>query len=79
MGIIGEHEKIFGKPWKEWTREERMAVACTLEEPDLRFPLVINIVMEAYMNGARDLMRPSTVEMIENAINNRDQELRRKP
>jgi len=69
MTIIGKHEDLLGKRWKEWTKEERMAVACTLEESDVQIPLLVNIVMEAYMGGAEELMRPSTVTMIEGAIN----------
>jgi len=45
-----------------------MAFACTLEEEDIRIPLLVNIAMEAYLGGMRDLMRPSTVAMIEDVI-----------
>jgi hypothetical protein len=68
MTIIERHEKLLGKRWREWTQEERIAVACTLEEPELRIPLLINMVMEAYLAGAKELMRTSTVTMIEKVI-----------
>lgn len=70
MSIIGKYEEIFGKRWRDWTKEERFAVACCLEEGDVRIPLLVNIVMEAYYDGAKDRMRPSIVAMIEEAISN---------
>jgi len=66
--IVEQHEKILGRRWRDWPKEERMAFACTLEEEDIRIPLLVNIAMEAYLGGMRDLMRPSTVAMIEDVI-----------
>jgi len=68
MNLIEQNEIKLGKRFREWSQEERFSFASTLEEPDIRLPLLVHFVMEAYTSGKRDILRPSVLKMIETAI-----------
>lgn len=66
--IIGEYEEKFGKRWDAWTQDEWDEVLKVVEADDLKFPLLINKVMEAYMSNRKHVLTESVLAFVDNTI-----------
>ena len=68
MRTISDAEREYGKRWREWTQAEWDAVLKTVEEEDMTFPLIINKIMEAFMNFRYEVLTKSVKDFIEKGI-----------
>jgi len=66
---IEEAEVIFGKRWNDWSPAEWTEFMRTVEEADLRIPLLINKAMEYYTDTSlRKFLTKSVRVFIEESL-----------
>jgi hypothetical protein len=64
---VSEGETKFGKHWKEWSQREWDEVLKTTEVDDLKYPLIVIKVMEAYTAGRGTVLTDSVKAFIAEA------------
>ena len=65
---IQEQETKLGKRWREFTQDEWDEVLKTTEVDDMKYPLIINKAMEAFMNERFNVLTKSVLAFIGIAI-----------
>lgn len=66
--IIEKFQKKFGSRWNTWTQDQWDEVLKVVEADDLKFPLLINRVMEAYTNGRKHVLTESVLAFVDDAL-----------